>query len=261
MYGKQPATNADAISVTEEQQRRIRTKGFLRAVYERFYSEMVDWTDKVPEGPRVEIGSGGGLGRTLLPNVFCSDVVSIEEIDVVLEAEHLPFSSCSISAFYLLNTLHHLNSPISFFREAIRCLKPKGRIVCIEPYNSILSRFLYSNFHKETFDTTVDWTIGNRRGRLSGGNNALPWIIFGRDVRRFKEQFCELDIIRIFPHTWLSYVLSGGVSSGLSAPTVFCKPAVWIEKMLSSFQRELSLFFTVVLEKNPTRLNKFITHS
>lgn len=251
LSGKQPATNDDSISITKEHQKRIQNKGFLRAVYKRFYSEMVEWTGNVPEGPRVEIGSGGGLGHALLPNIFCSDVVSIEKIDVVLEAEYLPFSSCSISAFYLLNVLHHLNSPVSFFREAIRCLKPTGRIVCIEPYNSLLSRFLYKHFHNETFDTTTDWTRENKRGRLTGGNNAIPWIIFGRDINCFKERFWELDIVRVSPHTWLTYILSGGVSSGLSAPTVLYKPAIWIERMFTSIQHELSLFFTVVLEKKP----------
>ena len=229
----------------------IQKKPFLRKLYVDFYKQL----EKVVSDPQgkvlVELGSGAGFIKEVISNAITSDILELPNVDKVFSALEMPFERASVDAFFMFDVLHHITDPRAFFREALRCLKIGGRIVMIEPANTLWSRFIYKNFHHELFDTQAKWELDSLQetGPLSHGNGALPWIIFSRDRRIFENEFPSLRIVRMRNHTPLRYLLSGGLTLRQLVPS-FTYPAVKaIEYALSPVNNLLGMFQTIELEK------------
>ncbi|OGI18276.1 MAG: hypothetical protein A3B68_04370 [Candidatus Melainabacteria bacterium RIFCSPHIGHO2_02_FULL_34_12] len=227
----------------------INKNTFLKKVYLDFYKEFYDASLNLPKGQLVEIGSGAGFLKEIMPNVITSDVFHSKGIDMVFSATDLPFDSNSVSAFFLNNVLHHINAPRTFFSEVRRCLVPGGKIIMIEPYSSLMGRFLYKNFHHEPFDMKADWEIKDS-GRLTAANLALAWIIFFRDREKFEKEFPNLRIKRLIPHTPFRYQVSGGLSVKQLLPAFMHDIVKGFEAVLLPLNKYIGMFITIELEKN-----------
>lgn len=227
----------------------IQRKGFLKKVYIDFYKEFLKAVSD-PQGKiLIELGSGGGFIKEVIGNVITSDILDLPNVDKVFSAVEMPFERDGVDAFFMIDVLHHIADPRALFREALRCLKAGGKVVMIEPANTLWSRFVYKNFHHEAFDTGLDWELGEG-GPVSHGNGALPWIIFRRDRKVFEEEFPSLRIVRVRNHTPLRYLLSGGLTLRQLVPS-FTYPAVKaIEYALTPMRDILGMFQTIEIEKN-----------
>lgn len=234
----------DSKETLEQHSVLIKRKGFLKKLYEDFYKQFM--INDIPPGDIVELGSGGGFIKEIIANAITSDVVGGPGIDMVFSATDMPFQNSSVSAFVMIDVLHHIKDPEKALREMERCLKPGGKIIMIEPYNSSWGRFIYQNFHHERFDPTSSWEIKGE-GRLSDANGAIPWIIFVRDRKIFEEKFSELKIIKIQPHTPIAYLISGGLSKPQFLPSFMYQFVRLIEKAFSPFNRLLGMFVTITL--------------
>jgi len=226
----------------------IQKKPFLKKLYIDFYKQfrkaIPDFENKV----LVELGSGGGFIKEVIGNMITSDVLELPNVDRVFSAFDMPFESDGVDAFLMFDVLHHLTDPRAFFKEALRCLKVSGKIVMIEPANTLWARFIYKNFHHELFDTQAKWTL-EETGPLSQGNGAIPWIIFSRDRKIFENEFPFLRIVGIRNHTPLRYLLSGGFTLRQLLPS-FAYPLIKaIEYALSPVNDWLGMFQTIELEK------------
>jgi len=226
----------------------IHRKQFLYKLYLDFYMQMFTMIKEIPKGPIIELGSGPGFIKEIAPTIITSEVFLIPNLDLVFSGHNLPFKDQSVSCFLMLDVFHHIPKPLQFLLEAERCLRKGGRIVMIEPYNSLFGRFFYRNFHHECFDPSAGWEH-QEQGPLSGANGALPWIIFIRDKQKFIQNLPNLKIKLIQPHTPFAYLLSGGVSFRSFLPGIFFKPVRFFEKLLSPLNKELGLFVTISLEK------------
>lgn len=244
----------------------IQKKLFLRKLYIDFYKQLEKVVSDCEEKVVVELGSGAGFIKEVISNAITSDILELPNVDKVFSALEMPFEKASVDAFFMFDVLHHIADPRAFFREALRCLKIGGKIVMIEPANTLWSRFIYKNFHHELFDTQAKWELGSgpsrlgqaetgkagslqEAGPLSHGNGALPWIIFSRDRRIFENEFSSLRIIRMRNHTPLRYLLSGGLTLRQLVPS-FTYPAIKaIEYALSPVNNLLGMFQTIELEK------------
>ncbi len=133
-------------------------------------------------------------------------------------------------------------------QEAQRTLKPKGKIVMIEPATTFFSRWIYKTFHHEPFDENGDLSIEAGRP-LSYSNQALPYIYFVREKKYFQENFSELKILSIRYHTTFLYLLSGGVSYYPFVPAFMFSWFNFFEKCIKPFQRFTALFHTIIIEK------------
>ena len=229
----------------------IEKKPFLRKLYVDFYKQLEKVVSNPEEKVLVELGSGAGFIKEVISNAITSDILELPNVDKVFSALEMPFETASVDAFFMFDVLHHITEPRAFFREALRCLKIGGRIVMIEPANTLWSRFIYKNFHHELFDTQAKWESGSLQEArpLSNGNGALPWIIFSRDRGIFENEFPSLRIVRMRNHTPLRYLLSGGLTLRQLVPS-FTYPAVKaIEYALSPVNNLLGMFQTIELEK------------
>lgn len=226
----------------------VQKKAFLRRLYVDFYLELrrnvPDYANKV----LVELSSGGGFMKEVIGNVITSDILELPHVDKVFSVLEMPFEEQSVDGFLMIDVLHHIVEPRAFFQEALRCLKPSGRIVMIEPANTLWSRFIYKNFHHERFETTASWEL-EKAGPLSEANGAIPWIIFSRDRKIFEDEFPSLRVLEVKNHTPIRYLLSGGLTLRQLVPS-FCYPIVkGMEFVLTPLNNVLGMFETIVLEK------------
>lgn len=242
----------DDPQTTALRRRIIKEKAFLRGIYEEWYAALAQAVPDpaVCRGKVLELGSGGGFLDETLPECLRSEVFHLPGVDLVLDARRLPFAAHSLRALLMVDVLHHIPDATLFFREAERVLAPGGVIALWEPWNTPLSRRLFTLHHEPFEPEAADWPFPER-GPLSGANGALPWIIFERDLDRFRQDFPLLrleSLTRDFP---LSYLLSGGVSlrsllPGLSLPLVR-----GLERLAHPFDRFTAMFAFIVVRRIP----------
>jgi len=230
----------------------IAKKSFLKRFYEEIYRFFYSQSLTLPPGISIELGSGGGFIKKFLPSVLTSDVVPIPGVDCVFSAHELPFANGSINSIYMVDVLHHLPDVEKFLGEADRCLCSGGRIVMSEPANTRFARFIFQNFHHEVFDPAqAEWAFPSTipKGRLSGANGALPWIIFKRDSEKFGLKFQNFRIELFQEHSPFLYLLSGGLTLPQLLPSFCCGMVCQIERLFSRFNSELGMFVKIVVVK------------
>lgn len=224
----------------------IRRNGFLNKLYVDFYTQIKSLCKN--DLPIVELGSGAGFIKQVIPSAITSDVVKGFGIDMVFSASKIPFDTGSVGAFIMLNVFHHLNNPYKALTEMERCLKAGGKIIMIEPYNTLWGKFVYQNFHHEEFNPGAKWKL-LKKGRLSSANGALPWIIFNRDYLVFKKKFPGFQIIKIFAHTPFRYIISGGLSHRQLGPDFSYPLCKLIENVCSPLNNWIGMFATIEIRK------------
>ena len=226
----------------------IRSKPFLKKIYEEWYGILMKRTGSASGGKIVEIGSGGGFLKEVYPAVTTSDILPLGNCEMIFSAEKMPFANDSLGAIVMVNVFHHIPKPFLFLEEAQRTLQQGGKIVMIEPANSAFARFIYKNFHHEPFDMNGGWEIEST-GPLSGSNQALPSIYFERDRAKFENRFTQLKINSIEYFMPFRYLFSGGVSRKAMVPGWSFDFFKIFEKLLSPFSKQLGMFAVTELEK------------
>ena len=226
----------------------IQQKPFLRQIYRDWYAALAT---ALPShgGAVLELGSGAGFLSEYVPGLITSEVFFCEFVQVVLDGCALPFADQSLRGIVMTNVLHHIPRPQAFLAEAARCLKDHGVLAMIEPWVSRWSRFIYGRLHHEPFapDAKPDETCCG--GPLSGGNVALPWILFQRDRGSFEREFSQWRIETIRPLMPFRYLLSGGISGPSLVPgwsTGFWRT---IERATEAIMRDVAMFALIVLRR------------
>lgn len=242
------AINMDDCSLTLLHKQILMEKKFLRKVYESFYRDLMSHVQYYENGTFIELGSGAGFIKQMYPKIQTSDVLDLPDLDRIFDATKMPFKNNSVDAIVLINVLHHIKNIELFFAEVTRVLKETGRIVMIEPANTLWSRFVYTRFHHEVFDPNADWQVEGSR-HLLDGNDALAWIIFNRDKEQFQKKYPELNIIKIYNHTPVSYLISGGFTLKQLLPSCMYVPVRCIESLFQFAGSLTGMFQTIVLER------------
>jgi SAM-dependent methyltransferase len=225
----------------------IKSKPFLNRVYKDWYRELLAEIPKNIEGDILELGSGGGFLKNILPEVITTDFIFVPTLDTILDAHHLPFSENTFKAILMTNVLHHFSHVESFFREAARCVNSGGVVAMIEPWVSSWSRLVYTQMHHEPFYPDIkEWDIPIG-GHLSAANSALPWIIFERDREKFNSLFPDWNIHKIDLMMPFRYLVSGGVSFRSLMPLWTYKLWKTLEEGLHKQIDRIAMFAKVVL--------------
>jgi SAM-dependent methyltransferase len=236
----------DDPATTDARRAIIRSKPFLRAIYEEWY-DMIEVRLPAISGAVLELGSGAGFISDRLPGVITSDVFGVSGIDVVSRAEELPFAAESLRAIVMTNVFHHIPNVAVFLNEADRCLRVGGRIVMIEPWNTGWSRFVHKHFHDEVMDIeSEEWAFPSS-GPLSSANAALAWIVTERDRDRLRLNWPRLHLLEATPFMPFRYVLSGGLSVRSLQP--FVAFGLWRSIDMSPLFRRFALFAVIVVER------------
>lgn len=210
------------------QRRMIREKPLIRRCYDFWYSLLLKDADSVPEPYRghmiLELGSGSSYIKELRPEIVTSNVVP-GLADMVVDGRKLPFPDNSVRAILLTHVFHHIPDVAMFFEEASRVLVPGGVISIVDETHSQFARFFFGRIHPEPYDDrTPSWSFPEGHSMLDS-NQALTWIVFTRDRKRFEREFPLLAAGRPSYLPWFSYLMSGGVNLRSFFPG-FMTPAV-----------------------------------
>lgn len=226
----------------------IESKPFLKKIYLEWYSLITDEILHLPL-PILEIGSGAGYLKKRIPGLISSDIFFLPFVDLIFNGLYVPLKESSISAITMLNVFHHIPDPEKFLFEAERILMKGGRIVFIEPWVSTWSKIVYTHFHHEGFNLhTKKWKFSSR-GPLSDSNQALPWIVFERDIKIFQKKFNALQVKKIQPLMPFRYLLSGGISLRNIIPS--WTYGLWkkIDQVFEKESDKWGMFALIVVEK------------
>lgn len=233
----------------------ILSKPFLKRLYHDWYSILIQKAKAINgNGQFLEIGSGGGYLKSLFPEIITSDILDLPHVDIICNAEELPFEKDSLTSILMVNVFHHIPHPYKFLKEAERTLIHGGKILMIEPANTLLSRFIYKNFHHEPFDPSgpMEITPGNP---LSNSNQALPYIYFEREKKSFDTKYPLLKLRVIKHHSPFLYAISGGLSRSELLPYCMYGVIKGLETIVSPLANQLGLFCLVEIEKTNTKYN------
>lgn len=237
----------DAPDTTRLRKEIIRQKPFLRKVYEEWYRGIAA---ELPAGPGgvLELGTGAGFLKDVVPDLITSDVFPVEGVDLVVDAAALPFEDGALKGIAMSNVFHHIADPRRFLDEATRCVRKGGRVVMLEPWNTPWSRLVYRRLHHEPFEPAAGWGFEGA-GPLSDANGAQPWIIFGRDRSRFLAEYPGWAIRSARETMPFRYLISGGVSMRSLMPGWTFPLWRLLEGCLGPCRGLLGMFALITLEK------------
>ena len=228
-------------------------KPALRAVYEDLYRRIAR---ACAPGPSLEIGGGVGNFKAFAPDVVSSDIQVAPWLDAVCDAHALPFSAGAFANLVLFDVLHHLARPRAFFAEALRVLRPGGRIVMIEPALSVLSWPFYTYLHEEPVALSDDPLLAGMPERRDpyAANQAVPTLLFGplwaRHEARFAALFPSLAVRERRLLSLFAYPLSGGYKNWSLVPAAIVPALLRIEDVLAPLLGRICAFrLLVVLER------------
>lgn len=251
-----PALRAQTLARFEAHRKAWQANPTLRISYGRWYGQVLRSLPPKSLGPWVEVGSGPGFARELIPDLVLTDIVQAPWHNLRASADCLPFADGSVGALVLFDVLHHVAAPVAFFAEATRVLVPGGRIVLCEPFISPVSGWVYRHFHPEPVDMRAD-----PLGRFADGgevrdpfesNQAIPTLLFFRDPgrRALAEQFPGLAIVHRERLAGLSYPASGGFSHAPLLPLSLWRALFSAEHLLPEVAfRWMGFRSLVVLER------------
>jgi SAM-dependent methyltransferase len=229
----------------------LRTKLPLRRAYEQVYAKMLAAADEhvaARGGSRVELGSGGGFLQQVSPDVVATDIKAIPDLDLVMDARALPFRDASIDVVFAMHVVHHVPQVRLFLDELIRCLKPGGALVAVEPYWSPVARLLYKHAHPEPFDeTAAEWEFPSTDPLCS--NQALSYLMLERDRTMLDRDYPQLEVVRLPAFGGPSYVLTGGIWKRQMLPTrALARLAQW-EDRTAGWRRWAALHHLFVVRR------------
>jgi SAM-dependent methyltransferase len=228
-------------------------KPLLRRVFRQFHLEFerADRDHFAGAGMRIEIGAGVAPVKESMPDVLTSDVVAAPDLDLCLDAQRMSLPDHSVRAIFAQNAFHHFPQPGRFFRELERVLLPGGGAVLIEPYHGPLASFLYPRlFATEGFDKDYPGWEVPATGPMNGANQALSYVVFVRDRKRFETEFPQLEIVSQEPlPNAVGYLLSGGLNFRQLVPDFMTPLVELLERALSPLRRLYALHQVIVLRR------------
>jgi len=184
--------------------------------------------------------------------MICLDLTKAPWLDIVGDAQSLPFNSGCISNLILIDTLHHVARPLLFFEEAVRILRNGGRIIIMEPYLSPVSRAVFAAFHPEPFSMNCDpfqTEIPLSADRPFDANQAVATILFFKQLRAWQKRFPAFKLIRRKRLALFAYPATGGFSGKKLLPDKVIGALRTTEGLFAPLARWLAFRALVVIEK------------
>jgi SAM-dependent methyltransferase len=217
-------------------------KPALRRIYHGFYQEIAAVLPPAVKGLTVELGSGMGNIKEVLPACITTDLFPNPWLDRVENAYALSFAAQAVANLILFDVWHHLQYPGAALREFRRVLAPGGVVVLLEPAMGWLGRGAFGAFHHEPLGLgqPIAWDIPENfdparqtyyAAQGNGWRLARQFMSQPASARPAALADWEMTRVKYFPA--LAYLLTGGFSGPQLFPN-FARPAIQaVEKLLA----------------------------
>lgn len=191
-------------------------KKLLQKIYYGFYELIKKNLDYSVEGKIVELGSGIGKIKDVIPNCITTDIFDNPWVDRVENAYKLSFDDKSVSNLILFDVFHHLEFPGNAFTEFSRVLNDNGRIIIFDPSLSALGLLSYGLLHHEPIGITKEISLFTKNGQKAEESEYYAaqgnaYRIF-QNTKKYESLIENWDIISYRKYSSISYLLSGGYS-------------------------------------------------
>jgi SAM-dependent methyltransferase len=209
------------------------TKPALRLIYGDMFDRIAA---ACGPGPILEIGAGIGKLKTRIPNVISSDIQFSPWVDLVADAQKLPFNAGTFGNIVMVDVLHHVEFPMKFLRTAAEVLRPNGRVVMVEPAITWGSALFYRCLHQESVDMSADIFVDGMPDPARdpyAANQAIPTLLV-RQVGRFHQFVPELRLADVSWFSFAVYPLSGGFKRWTLVNEKMARAGIALERRLEA---------------------------
>ena len=230
-----------------------KNKKVLQKVYGNFYELIKQQVNLGIDGKIIELGSGVGNLKTVLPTAICTDLFNNPWIDQVENAYKLSFKNEELSNIILFDVFHHLQYPGNALDEFFRVLKPGGRVIIFEPDISWLGHLVYGLMHHEPVKrfAKINWKADEKTDLLAldyyAAQGNAHRIFLNR--RRYVSLLKNWNIVKRKRIAAISYILTGGYSKPQLLPDSLFGIVFKLDKLFSILPFAFSTRLLIVLEK------------
>jgi SAM-dependent methyltransferase len=226
----------------------------LREIYRGFYRQIASHIDPSIQGQIVELGSGMGTIKEVIPDCITTDLFPNPWLDRQENAYSLSFADGSVSHLILFDVWHHLRYSGTALREFHRVLTPGGRLIIFDPAASWTGRFIYHFFHHEPVGLNLPITWEAPANFFP--KDADYFAAQGMATRIFwwgegRSQLAGWHLSEVKPLASFTYFASGGFSGPDLGGRFLRSIMSGIDRLASFWPRVFAARLLVVLEKPP----------
>jgi SAM-dependent methyltransferase len=236
--------------ILAEQDAAWNNRPVLRRLYTDWYRLIARNLAHV-DGLTVELGSGTGRFKEVVPDTVLTDVEPTKWTSTVVDAEAMPYGDATVANLVLFDVFHHLASVARFFDEAQRVLVPGGRIVIFDPYCSPVSTPAWKAFHHERVDMSAAPFEDDPDVAASpfASNTARATTVFYRHREELGRRWPHLRLVNERRLAFFAYPLSGGFTGRQLVPNSLYGVLSAFETFLAPLAPLLAFRCLVVVER------------
>ena len=222
-----------------EHRRVFAEKAGLKEVYRVWFDRLIDGLP--PRARVLEAGAGPGFfaphARVTRPDLrwIALDLIEAPWNDVVADAQVLPFRDATFDAVVGVDFVHHLSTPLEFFRDVARVLKPGGELRVVEPWVSPFSFPIYRFLHQEGASLGLDparpFSKGDAKAPFDGDAGVIRAIATKVDDATWR-RLGYASGPALTPVNGFAYLLSLGFKRPSLLPSFLAGPAIALDRLL-----------------------------